>query len=122
MGDAAGASARILAAHLARCVGGGGAVTFSRDTSNRTLETLAEGSDLLIAHNAVREDTGAVALNLNMPPSEIGRTAAAANVRKRVLSHRMNRTLGREDDTLEHIRAHYRGPATFAADLGRIDP
>jgi len=102
----------------------GCAVAFSGDTSNRTrtLETLAGGSDLLIAHNAVPEDAGPVALNLHMPPSEIGHIAAAAKVRKLVLSHRMNRTLGREDETLELIRTHYRGPATFAEDLDRIVP
>ena len=99
-------------------------ITFSGDTSNRrqTLETLADGSDLLVAHNAVPEDAGTVALKLHMPPSEIGRVAAAAKVKKLLLSHRMRRTLGREAETLSQIRIHYGGPIEFADDLAVARP
>lgn len=102
----------------------GCSITFSGDTSNRTrtLETLARGSDLLVAHNAVPEDAGPIALSLHMPPSEIGRVAAVAGVKKLVLSHRMRRTLGREAETLELIREHFDGPVEFAEDLAVVVP
>jgi ribonuclease BN (tRNA processing enzyme) len=51
-----------------------------------------------------------------MPPSVIGEIAAAAGVKRLVLSHRMNRTLGREADTERLIRARYQGPLAFAED------
>ncbi|CAF1138196.1 unnamed protein product [Didymodactylos carnosus] len=90
----------------------GYAITFSGDTSNenRALDLLAQGSDLLIAHNAAREnDPSTVARYLHMMPSEIGRIAAAAKVRRLVLSHRMNRTLGHEVETTAAIRKNYQG-------------
>ena len=34
-----------------------------------------------------------------------------------VLSHRMLRTLGKEDQTVAEIKKHYSGPVTFANDL-----
>lgn len=99
-------------------------IAFSGDTSNRTrtLETIAAGSDLFVAHNAVPEDAGPVALNLHMPPSEIGRVAAAAKVKSLLLSHRMRRTLGREAETLALIRGSYAGPVEFAEDLASYRP
>jgi ribonuclease BN (tRNA processing enzyme) len=52
-----------------------------------------------------------------MPPSVIGTTAANAHVKELVLSHRMLRTLGKEDETLIEIRKRYAGPVLFANDL-----
>jgi len=52
-----------------------------------------------------------------MPPSVIGQIAAEAHVKKLVLSHRMLRTLGKEDQTLSEIRKRYSGPVEFANDL-----
>lgn len=98
----------------------GCSVTFSGDTSNmtKTLELLADGSNLLIAHNAAQEnDPDRVATYLHMMPSEIGRIAAQAKVGKLVLSHRMLRTLGHEVQTSEAIRKRYAGPIAFADDL-----
>jgi ribonuclease BN (tRNA processing enzyme) len=61
------------------------------------LELLAHGADILIAHNAVPEDSGdRVARALHMPPSVIGRIAQQAGVKRVALSHRMLRTRGRE--------------------------
>jgi ribonuclease BN (tRNA processing enzyme) len=53
-----------------------------------------------------------------MPPSVIGRIAADAHVKRLVLSHRMLRTLGKEDQTRTEIRKRYAGPVQFADDLG----
>ncbi len=94
------------------------AVVFTGDTSARgdALIGHSRGADLLIAHHAVPEDAGRVARNLHMTPSRIGEVAAAASVRRLVLSHRMLRTQGREVESLKHIRTHYSGPVVFADD------
>jgi len=96
----------------------GRALAFSGDMNgdNGTLDELAENVDLLVAHNAVPEAARGVERNLHMPPSVIGEIAAAAKAKSLVLSHRMNRTLGREAETEKHIRTNYRGPMAFAND------
>jgi ribonuclease BN (tRNA processing enzyme) len=98
---------------------GGRSFVISGDMNNdyRTLAGLARGADVLIAHHAIPEAAGRVARNLHMPPSVIGEIAAHAGVGKLVLSHRMNRTLGREAESQAQIRRRYRGPLAFAEDL-----
>ena len=86
------------------------------------LEKLAEDTDLLLAHNAIPENASVVERALHMPPSVIGRIAQAAKVRSLVLSHRMLRTLGKEDATLAAIKKNYNGPVTFANDLSCHQP
>lgn len=71
---------------------------------------------LLLAHHAIPEDAGSAARALHMPSSVIGEIAAGAKVKQLVLSHRMNRTLGRERGLTALIRRHYRGPLNFAED------
>jgi len=97
----------------------GKSIVFSGDTNgdNGNLEKLAAGADIFIAHNAVPEGATGPARRLHMPPSVIGRIAAEAKVKKLVLSHRMQRTLGREEETLSNINQHFPGPTTFAEDL-----
>jgi ribonuclease BN (tRNA processing enzyme) len=97
---------------------GGRAIVISGDMNgdNHTLEGLATGADLLVAHHAVPEEARGVERRLHMPPSVIGQIAATAKVRQLVLSHRMNRTLGRESESAQHIRKHYTGPMVFADD------
>ena len=94
-------------------------ITFSGDTSARgdNLITLAQGSDLLIAHNAIPESGRGIARRLHMPPSRIGEVAAQAAVAELLLSHRMQRTLGREAETLGYIQQSYSGKVSFADDL-----
>jgi len=102
---------------------GGGAVAFSGDFNGTTgaLEQLAAAADVLVAHNAVPEGAGRIARQLHAEPGRIGAIAAAAGVGRLVLSHRMRRTLGREDETLAAIRRHYDGPVSFAEDLDCYD-
>lgn len=102
----------------------GCSVTLSGDLSNHfhSLEKLAKYSDILVAHNAVPESAAGIARNLHMPPSEIGKIAAKAEITKLVLSHRMQRTLGTEPATLAEIRKNYKGPVLFAEDLDLIAP
>jgi ribonuclease BN (tRNA processing enzyme) len=85
--------------------------------SYHTLEGLADKADLLIAHHAIPEGTTGVARNLHMPPSVIGEIAGQAKVRKVVLSHRMQRTIGKERESEALIRKYYKGPLVFADDL-----
>ncbi len=97
----------------------GRAVVLSGDTSNATgtLELLAAGADLLVAHNAVPESATGAARHLHMPPSEIGRVAQQAKVGGVVLSHRMQRTWSSATETEAAIRASFQGPLAFAQEL-----
>jgi ribonuclease BN (tRNA processing enzyme) len=94
-------------------------IAFSGDTNgnNGNLERLAHDANLFVAHNAVPEGATGVERSLHMPPSVIGKIAAAASVKQLVLSHRMLRTLGHESESLAEIHTSYTGPVTFADDL-----
>ncbi|MGB0123319.1 MAG: MBL fold metallo-hydrolase [Silvibacterium sp.] len=98
---------------------GGKVIVFSGDTNGegQGLVRLAMNADVFIAHNAVPEGATGVERRLHMPPSVIGQIAADAHVKSLVLSHRMLRTLGKEDQTQSEIRKHYPGPIAFANDL-----
>jgi ribonuclease BN (tRNA processing enzyme) len=98
---------------------GGKSVVFSGDTNGdgEGLPRLAANADLFVAHNAVPEGATGIERRLHMPPSVIGQIAQQAHVKKLVLSHRMLRTLGKEDQTLAEIRKKYAGPVQFANDL-----
>jgi len=94
-------------------------IVFSGDTNGEGdgLTHLASNADLFIAHNAVPEGATGVERNLHMPPSVIGTIAANAQVKQLVLSHRMLRTLGKENETQAEIKRHFAGPIMFANDL-----
>ena len=97
----------------------GVAVAFSGDFNGEGggIEKAADHADLWVAHNAVPEGAAGVERRLHAPPSEIGRIAAAAHVKRLVLSHRMMRTLGKEAATRAAIEAPYGGAVGFADDL-----
>lgn len=99
-------------------------IVFSGDMNNDngTLASLAKNADVLVAHNAIPEGISGGARNLHMPPSEIGQIAAEADVKQLVLSHRMKRTFGQEQNTSKKIRQHYSGPMQFADDLQCFRP
>ena len=94
------------------------AIVISGDMNgdNHTVEGLAVGADLFVAHHAIPEGAQGAARNLHMPPSVIGDIAAAAKVKRLVLSHRMTRTIGREVSSERVIRERYSGPIAFAED------
>jgi ribonuclease BN (tRNA processing enzyme) len=94
-------------------------IVFSGDTNGEGdgLAQLASNADLFVAHNAVPEGATGVERRLHMPPSVIGTIAANAHVKRLVLSHRMLRTLGKENETRAEIRRRYSGPIDFANDL-----
>jgi ribonuclease BN (tRNA processing enzyme) len=95
-------------------------LAFSGDMNGdyHNLEALAGDADLLVAHHAIPQAARGVARNLHMPPAVIGRIAKEAGVKQLVLSHRMNRTLGKEVESERIIREHYAGPLVFAEDGG----
>jgi ribonuclease BN (tRNA processing enzyme) len=97
----------------------GKVVVFSGDTNGEGegLVRLAAHADLFIAHNAVPEGASGIERRLHMPPSAIGQIAGDAKVKQLVLSHRMLRTLGKEQQTQSEIRKRYSGPVSFANDL-----
>jgi ribonuclease BN (tRNA processing enzyme) len=94
-------------------------IAFSGDTDGegQGLTQLASGADIFVAHNAVPEGATGVERRLHMPPSVIGAIAANAQVKQLVLSHRMLRTLGKEDETRAEIRRRFSGTILFANDL-----
>lgn len=96
----------------------GVAAVFSGDTNGDgpALPTLARNADVFVAHHAIAEAADGVARKLHMPPSVIGKIAADAGVKQLVLSHRMTRSLGHEQESTAEIRRHYAGPLTFADD------
>jgi ribonuclease BN (tRNA processing enzyme) len=98
---------------------GGKFIVFSGDTNgdDSELVRLAMNADLFIAHNAVPEGVVGIQRRLHMPPSVIGQIAGDAHVKNLVLSHRMLRTLGKEDQTQSEIRKRYSGSLEFANDL-----
>jgi ribonuclease BN (tRNA processing enzyme) len=94
-------------------------IVFSGDTNGEGdgLRHLAKNADLFVAHNAVPEGATGVERRLHMPPSVIAEIAANAQVKQLVLSHRMLRTLGSENETETEIRHRYSRLITFANDL-----
>jgi ribonuclease BN (tRNA processing enzyme) len=98
---------------------GGKSIVFSGDTNGEgaDLVRLAKDADLFIAHNAVPEGATGVERRLHMPPSVIGQIAQEAHVKRLVLSHRMLRTLGKEEQSQSEIRKNFSGPVVFANDL-----
>ncbi|MCR4301639.1 MAG: hypothetical protein NUV51_08510 [Sulfuricaulis sp.] len=56
------------------------------------------------------------------PPSIIGWIAQQTQVKQLVLSHRMRRTMGNEEQMLSAVRQHYAGPIQFANDLDCFTP
>lgn len=98
---------------------GGRKIAFSGDQNgnNPAFAKMIKGADILVMDHAIPEDAGDVETFLHARPSEIGKLAASAGVRRLVLSHNMSRSLENLQKGLELIRAHYKGPTVVASDL-----
>jgi ribonuclease BN (tRNA processing enzyme) len=72
--------------------------------------------DLLIVDHAIPQMAGNVAKRLHMTPRQIGRVSRSNNIKHLVLSHIMQRSAARLDQSLEIIRYNYLGPVTVAED------
>lgn len=101
----------------------GKSIVISGDTNNQdnTLEDLAKDTNLFIAHHAIPKDSGKFARALHMNPSMIAKIAKDANVKKIILTHRMNRTLNHEKESLEIINKEFQGEVIFAEDRMKIE-
>jgi ribonuclease BN (tRNA processing enzyme) len=105
----------------------GRSATFSGDIDAQgipDLTRIAKGSDLLIFNSVVLDppDSPAVLYTLHSPPQVIGRVAAAAGVRRLVLSHLSPATDQGRDSVLKSIRQNYSGSVSLADDGMRLQP
>lgn len=71
--------------------------------------------DLLIAHHVIPEGEGQP-IGLHRPPSGIGTMAAAIAPRMLLLSHHMDRSISRLQESLAVIGAQFNGPTMIASD------
>ncbi|MHC3994246.1 MBL fold metallo-hydrolase [Thiomicrolovo sp. ZZH C-3] len=99
-------------------------IVISGDTNDAdgTLAAFAKGADLLIMHHAIPETGFEGARALHMTPSQIGVIAAKSGTNTVVLTHRMQRTIGREEASEAAIRRAYGGELIFAEDGMRFIP
>ncbi len=96
----------------------GKTLVFSGDTNGNGFENLhLSKTDLFIAHNAIPEQAGKIAQSLHMRPSQIGEIAKKIHTEKLILSHRMQRSLGKEQETRQEISKAFSGEMTYANDL-----
>jgi len=94
-------------------------IVFAGDFNNakNVMEDFASGADALVVSHAIPDTARGEAREQHATPSQIGRVAAAAEVRMLILGHRTNRTRGIESLSREAIEAHYDQPLLFANDL-----
>ncbi|MEM7542534.1 MAG: MBL fold metallo-hydrolase [Pseudomonadota bacterium] len=94
-------------------------IVFSGDQSgaNAFFWKAAEGAELLIMDHAIPQDASRIASNLHARPSEIGEAAARANIKHLVLSHLMNRSLTKLNQTKELISTRFKGKLSVGTDL-----
>ena len=100
----------------------GKSIVISGDSNdkNKNIEKIAKGADLLIAHHAIPQHAGKFAKNLHMQPSIIGEIASSSQVKKVVLTHRMNRTLKHEKESLQIIKKYFKGKVIFGEDRMKL--
>jgi len=93
-------------------------IIISGDTNdeNHNLEKIALNADIFIAHHAIPEDANSFAKTLHMQPSTIAKTADKSHVKQLILSHIMNRTQNKKDESLKIIQKAYKGKIIFAQD------
>ncbi|QOP46586.1 MBL fold metallo-hydrolase [Sulfurimonas paralvinellae] len=98
-------------------------IVISGDTNNENhiLEAFAKDADLFVAHHAIPQQAKGYATNLHMSPSIIAHIAQVAKVKKVVSTHRMNRTIGFEPESLQEIKKIYKGEVVFAEDRMKIE-
>ncbi len=97
-------------------------IVFSGDTTAQTknLEELARGADILIAHHAIPQEGYLNVRKLHMTPKRIAEVASVSKPKILLLSHRMKRTYGSEEQSNKIIRKVYKGKIIWAEDLMEI--
>lgn len=99
----------------------GESLTFSGDMDSSALEnlqTLAQGTDLLVFHAAVLDPPGSpeILYTLHTPPRQIGKAAQAAHAKQLLLSHIAPAIEDQQASVARSVAASYRGKVTFARD------
>jgi ribonuclease BN (tRNA processing enzyme) len=99
----------------------GESITFSGDMDRSALEnlqTLAQGTDLLVFHAAVLDPPGSpeILYTLHTPPRQIGKAAQAAHAKQLLLSHIAPAIEEQQPSVARSVAASYRGKITFARD------
>jgi len=99
-------------------------ITFSGDMngSSGNLEKLANETNLLVANNAIPNNTPKNAQFLHMTPATIGGIAQQAQVKKLLLSHFMLRTIKLKQQSIDTVKKYYSGDTLLAKDLMNIQP
>jgi len=94
-------------------------IVFTGDFNNSKdlVSEFAEDADALIVSHAIPQGTRGTATELHATPEQLARVAASADVRMLILSHRMNRTRGKESLSRAAIEEIYQGPLIFANDM-----
>lgn len=97
-------------------------IVFSGDTSAQSekLTKLAENADILIAHHAIPQEGYLHVRKLHMTPKRIAEVASVSKPKVLLLSHRMKRTYGSEEQSNKIIRKVYKGKIIWAEDLMEI--
>ena len=97
---------------------GGMSIVITGDFNNQknVIPEFAKQADVLIVSHAIAENARGNQRELHVLPSQIGRIAKQAEPRMLVLSHRMNRTRGKESLSRQKIEEHFDGYVLFAND------
>jgi len=97
---------------------GGKSVVITGDFNNlkNVMPDFAKDADFLVATHAIPENARGSQRELHVLPSQLGRIAAKANVKTLILSHRMNRTRGKESLSRAEIEKNFDGYILFAND------
>lgn len=98
-------------------------IAFAGDQNgdNPAFTRMIKDADVLVMDHAVPEMADPTSRQLHARPSEIGQLAAAASVKRLVLSHNMARSLEPLKDNLAIIGKYYTGPTIVADDLTCVD-
>ena len=98
---------------------GGKSIVITGDFNNQknVMPKFAAKADALVATHAISEIARGNQRELHALPSQLGLIAQQSEARMLILSHRMNRTRGRESQTRGHIEKNYDGHILFANDL-----
>ncbi len=91
-------------------------ITGDFNNQKNVIPEFAKDTDMLIATHAIPENARGNLRELYALPSQLGRIAKQANATTLVLSHRMNRTRGKESLTRQKIEENYDGYVLFAND------
>jgi ribonuclease BN (tRNA processing enzyme) len=102
---------------------GSQSIVFSGDQngSAEAFVDFAHGTDVLVMHLAVLENTSDAGRKLRAPPSIVGRIAAESGAGKLVLSHFTARSLDNMEENLGKIRSRYSGLLVSTHDLDCIE-